>query len=90
MGFEATTLEGFIQQLAVSYVARKHWFYVMGTVPEGKDPRVVDSKLVARYRADLSRFDRCRRKRAGLASVRYIRFGPTFVLVATEGEHRFF
>ena len=90
MGFEASTLEGFIQQLAVSYVARGHWFYVTGKVPAGKDPRAVDEKLVARYGAGLSRFERCRRKRAGLASVRYIRFGPTFVLVATQGEHRFF
>ena len=32
MGLEASTLEGFIQQLAVSYVARGHWFYVTGTV----------------------------------------------------------
>ncbi len=90
MSFEATTLEGFVQQLAVSLVARGHVFYVAGTVPEGKDPRAVDSKLVARYKAGLSRFERCRRKRAGLASLRYLRYGRTFVLVATLGEHRFF
>jgi hypothetical protein len=90
MVFEASTLEGFIQQLAVSYVARGHWFYVMGSVPMAKDPRAVDEKLVARYGAGLSRFERCRRKRAGLASVRYIRYGLTFVLAATSGEHRFF
>ena len=90
MGFEASTLEGFVQALAVDLIARGHWFYVQGTVPEGKDPRAIDSKLVARYGADLSRFERCRRKRAGLASVRYLRYGRTFVLVATMGEHRFF
>jgi len=90
MGFEATTLEGFIQQLAVCYVGRGHWFYVRGTVPAKKDLRAVDAKLGARYGADISRFERCRRRRAGLASVRYIRFGRTFVLVATHGKHRFF
>ena len=31
--WNATTPEGFIQQLAVAYVARKYFFYVTGRVP---------------------------------------------------------
>ena len=35
---EAQSLSGFIQQLAVSYVAKGYWFYVTGQVPDHKDP----------------------------------------------------
>jgi len=37
---EATSVTGFIQQLAVGYVRHGYFFYVVGQVPEGKDPRV--------------------------------------------------
>ena len=36
---EATSVEGFVQQLAVSYVRNGYFFYVTGTTREGKDPR---------------------------------------------------
>lgn len=87
---EATSLAGFIQQLAVCLVGRGYWFYVLGTVPAGKEPARVDAKLVERYRTDLSKWARLRRKRAGLANVSYLRFGRTFVLVATHGRGEFF
>jgi len=45
----ATSVAGFVQQLAVAYVAHGYWFYVTGRVPEGKDPADVDRKLIARY-----------------------------------------
>lgn len=86
----ATTLPGFVQQLAVAYVANGYYFYVLGRVPPHKDPAAVDAKLVGRYGAECSKFTRYRRKRAGLANVRYIRFRDTFVLLATHGEHPFF
>ena len=87
---EATSLAGFIQQLAVCLVGRGYWFYVLGTVPAGKDPTTIDAKLVHRYRADASKWARLRRKRAGLANVSYLRLGRTFVLVATHGLGEFF
>src|SRR5690349_10941734 len=87
---EATTPEGFIQQLAVSYVANGYWFYVSGVIPEAKNPRAVDAKLIERYGIDLSKFARARRKRAGLANVHYLRFQRFFVLITTHGRHRFF
>ena len=87
---EATSAEGFVQQLAVSYLGNGYWFYVVGEVPEGKDPRRVDEKLIARYGIDLSKWARARRKRAGLANLQYLRFGRLFVLLATHGEHPFF
>jgi hypothetical protein len=87
---EASTLEGFVQQLAVCYVARGYWFYVSGVVPPHKDPRRLDAKLIERYRITSSKFERSRRKASGLANVQYIRFGDHFFLLATAGEHRFF
>src|SRR5262245_44493132 len=86
----ATSVAGFIQQLAVAYVGGGYWYYVTGSVPERKDPRVVDEKLVARYGIGLSKWARARRKQAGWASVQYIRHQRFFVLLATHGKHRFF
>src|SRR5438270_14075747 len=87
---EATSLEGFLQQLAVCYVGRGYWFYVTGFIPPDKDPRSVDRKLIEQYGIEISKWSRARRKRAGIASVQYIRFRQFFVLLATEGKHRFF
>lgn len=87
---EACSLAGFIQQLASRYVASGYVFYVLGRVPEGKDARAVDSKLLARYGIDCSKFVRARRKLAGKANVHYIRLRDGFVLLATHGEHAFF
>lgn len=87
---EARSLPGFIQQLAVSYVAKGYWFYVTGQVPDHKDPAVVDAKLFERYGVGISQWARARRKRAGFASVRYLRHGRFFVLMATHGKHPLF
>lgn len=86
----AITPKGFVQQLAVCYVGRGYWFYVTGQIPEGKDPAAIDRKLVERYRVDISRWSRLRRKRAGIASVQYLRHGRFFVLLATHGQHELF
>ncbi len=88
--YAAATLEGFIQQLAVAYVKNGYYFYVTGRVPEGKDLRAIDLKLVERYGAGVSKWVRARRKRAGLANVQYLRFERFFVLLATKGGHPFF
>jgi hypothetical protein len=87
---EATTLEGFIQQLAVCYVGRGYHLYVTGRVPERKDPRAVDRKLIERYGIEVSKFVRARRKRAGWANLQYIRFERFFVILAARGLHPIF
>lgn len=87
---EASSLEGFIQQLAVNYLPHGYWFCVAGEVPPGKDPAAVDRKLLERYRIDLSRWGRARRKRAGGANLHYLRWRHFFLLLATHGQHRFF
>lgn len=87
---EATSLEGFIQQLAVSYLPHGYWFCVAGEVPSEKDPRAVDRKLTERYGVSRSRWSRARRKRGGGANLHYLRYRSFFVLLATHGQHVFF
>lgn len=88
--YEASSVEGFIQQLAVAYVSNGYFFYVTGCVPEAKEPSRVDSKLIERYGIDVSKWSRARRKRAGAANLQYLRHNRLFVLLATHGEHAFF
>jgi hypothetical protein len=87
---EATSIGGFVQQLAVSFVGNGYFFYVVGSIPEGKDPRGVDEKLIDRYGIDISKWARARRKQAGTANLQYIRFERFFVILATYGRHQFF
>ena len=84
------SVEGFVQQLAVAYVARGFYFYTTGTIKPGKDPGAVDAKLIERYGIDVSKWQRARRKRAGIANLQYLRHDRFFVLLATRGDHRFF
>jgi hypothetical protein len=88
--FVATSVAGFVQQLAVNYVARGYYFYVTGTIPEGKDPAKTDRKIMEQYGIDISKWARVRRKRAGLANVHYLRHDRFYVIIATHGEHPFF
>ena len=88
--YEATTIEGFVQQVAVQYVARGYWFYVSGIVPEAKDPRAVAEKLIAKYGIGVSQFVRARRKRGRKCQPPAHLFGRIFLLLATHGEHPFF
>ena len=88
--YEAKSIDGFVQQLAVSYIAHGYFFFVTGVIAEGKNPQHVDEKLIAKYGIDVSKFTRARRKAAGHANVQYLRFDRFFVLVATHGEHAFF
>jgi len=90
MRFEATSLEGFVQQVAVSYLRNGYWFYCAGAIPWSKDPREIDRKLVEQYEAGISKHARYRRRVARLATVVYIRHGHFFLLMASKGEHDFF
>ena len=87
---EATSVAGFVQQIAVAYVGHGYWFYVTGQVPAGKDPEAIDRKILDRYGIELSRQQRARRKQQGLANLHYVRFERFFVILATHGQHPFF
>ena len=86
----ATSVQAFIQQLAVSYVANGYWFYVEGEIPVQKSADQVDKKIIGRYGIDISKWTRARRKAEGVAGVQYLRFGRWFVILATPGRHVFF
>jgi len=92
MGYqcEATSIEGFVKQVAVHYLLHGHYFYVTGQVPEDKDPRAVDRKLIERYRVGVDWRERAIDKRAGRAHVHYIRYDRFWILMATHGSHRLF
>lgn len=86
----ATSLEGFVQQVATAYIPHGYWFYVQGCIPDGKHAGKVDTKLIERYGVAISKWARTRRKRSGQACMQYIRLESTFVLMATAGRHTFF
>jgi hypothetical protein len=90
--YEATSVEGFVQQLAVCYLRNRYWFYVLGEIPEGKDWSRVDERLLARYDVERSKWSKARSWRRGEPKVQYLRYRTTFVLLATEGDrgHPFF
>lgn len=85
----ATSPEGLVQQLAVSYLRHGYWYYVTGRIKPGKDPEAIDRKLIEKYGIDISQRERSRRKRRGLANLQYIRYQNWFVILATEGHHAF-
>lgn len=93
---EATTLEGFIQQVGVAYVARGYFFYVTGRVPRRMTASEHDERMLAKFDVARSKWSRYRRKkRTGLngkplANVQYIRYRDFWTLLSTVGEHRFF
>lgn len=87
---KAMSIAGFIQQLAVGYIARGYYFYVLGRVPEGKDPQRLDEKLIAKYGIVASKATRSRRKALGFANIQYLRYDDHFLLLATPGKHEFF
>jgi hypothetical protein len=90
MDFETRSAYAFVQHLAVRLIANGYRFYVLGQIPSWKDPEKVDSKLCSRYSLAVSKWVQLRRSRRGEAKVRYLRFGHTFVLIATKGTHHFF
>ena len=88
---EATSLEGFVQQL-VCYIVSGYRWYVTGTIPEAKEPASIDERIIAKYGIDLSKYQRARRKRRGVANLMYLRLDRFFVLIATppQSGHPFF
>lgn len=85
----ASSPEGLVQQVAVSYLRHGYWFYVTGRVKKNKDPSSVDSKLIEKYGIAISERERSRRKRRGVANLQYIRYQNWFLILATAGNHPF-
>jgi hypothetical protein len=86
----ATSVAGFVQQLAVAYITNGYYFYVAGQIPVHKDPAKTDQKILAQYDIAVSKWARARRKREGRANLHYLRYGRWYVIIATHGVHPFF
>jgi hypothetical protein len=87
---EATSVEGFVQQIACCYLRHGYWFYVTGCIPPNKSRHDVDRKLIEKYCIAVSESTRSRRKHLGQASLQYLRHDRFFVILATKGRHAFF
>ena len=79
-----------MQIVASNYLPHGYYFYVCGKVPDGKDPRLIDEKILSKYGIELSRQQRARRKQQGFANLHYVRYQSLFVILATHGRHPFF
>jgi hypothetical protein len=87
MRCEAPTLGDFLYRIALGGFHFGYFRYALRTIPQGKDLGAIDRKLIALYGVTSCRTKRLRQRRAGFASIQYVRFGHTFILMATEGEH---
>lgn len=85
----ASSPEGLVQQLAVSYLRHGYWYYVTGYLKQGTDLAALDRKLIEKYGIAIGERERTDRKRRGLANMQYLRYRNWFVLLATEGHHPF-
>ena len=47
--YEVTSIEGLVQRVATHLLTKGYYFFVQGCVPQGKDPRALDQKLIAKY-----------------------------------------
>ena len=86
---EVNHLSLFLAKIAL-YARYGYIRYVVRQIPEGKDLNAVDLKILRSYEVTFSRWRRGQRKSQGLANVMYLRFGYTFILLATEGKHEAF
>lgn len=84
-----TTIEGLIQQLALSYLRHGYWWYVTGMIPARKDPLEVDHNILTKY--DIRKDWRyiAYNKAHGIANLQYIRHGRFYLIMATKGCHEF-
>lgn len=84
---EATSVTGFIQQLACVYVRSGYVRAACGILPEGKDAAAFDRKQIERYALETTTARmRWQRRRSGLARIQYLRHDRVFAVLATDGE----
>lgn len=85
--YEVTSLTGFVQRVATHLLPKGYYFFVQGTLAEGKDLRALDAKLLAKYDVAKSEGARRWRKQQGLGNVQYVRYQNHWILLATHGHH---
>ena len=85
--YEVTSLVGYLQRVATHLLPKGYYFFVQGTLPEGKNPSTLDAKLLAKYDVAKSEGARRWRKSQGLGNVQYVRFQRSWILLCTHGDH---
>jgi hypothetical protein len=88
--FEAASIAGLIQQLSVSYIKNNYFYYVMGCLRPGKDPALLDNKIIEKYEINKSKDGRYWDKKQGKANLQYLRFEEIYLILATPGTHKFY
>jgi hypothetical protein len=86
---KAVSIDGLVQQIAVSYLRHGYYWYVTGAVREGLDPEHVDETIISKYDIRKCWRHRAHQKARGLANLQYIRHGAFYVILATKGRHAF-
>ena len=68
---ETTTMEGLVQQVALSYLRHGYWWYVTGIIPARKEPCEVDRNILTKYDIRKDWRVAADNKRRGLANLAY-------------------
>jgi len=84
---EAQSPAAVVQLIAASYLRHGFYWYVTGSIPDGKDPAVIDRKLIVKYGIEVSEWERRHRKKRGVANAHYLRHQYWFILLVSEGHH---
>lgn len=95
--YDAPTLDGFVQQLALGYIVRGYFYYVFGDKPlsEEKQKRH-DQAILDYYDVARSKFSKCRRRKKkgpdgrSMANCQYLRHGDFWLLLCEDGHNIFF
>jgi len=86
MKYLATSWQGFLQFLVYAF-GRGYFWYCHTVFPERKKSKweSIDQKLIERYKADLSKFQRARKKKKGIMNFLYIRWSMHSVILHSKG-----
>src|SRR5262245_2615543 len=79
-----------VQQLACNLLPKGYWFYVATWIPDPKDPLLTDARLILLHDCHWPKEKQYRRRKAGHATVKYLRCGRLCLLLATKGTSPFF
>lgn len=88
--YEARSRGVFIRKVAYDYVRYGYVRYAFREIPEERELKEIDEKLLRAYDVTFNRMARKRRRENGEGVVSYVRYDRWFVLLATEGRHEAF
>lgn len=84
--YEAQSVAGFVAQV-IRYISSGYYFYIRVLIPERKDPKFVDRKLLNLYHIAQPAWRRERRNLKKSAGIHYLRHNRLAVIMLTKGRH---